>query len=175
MGADSKKSKNQEKWLKAKFFDIVAGFKQKNSSIEVGPPLERAVKVFEKALEGEAIPAALTIPLGQEDIEAQPISIHFRSSCLGNDQITEIQAEVAKLLVRKLLQLNTTTKAAAQQCGLIRDKVPNEGGYAFLYTGLSPDVEILEIQFSGTGRIFGFFTQSTYNVVCVRTHHIENH
>ena len=131
--------------------------------------------MFEKALEGEAIPAALTIPQGEVDPEIQPISVHFRSSSLDNKQISEIQKEAAKSLVLKLLELNTTTKAAAQQSGLIRDKLSGDGEYAFLYAGLSPDVEMLEIQFSGTGRIFGFFTQSTFNVVCVRTLHIENH
>ncbi|HEY5221001.1 MAG TPA: hypothetical protein VIJ29_02550 [Candidatus Paceibacterota bacterium] len=174
MNEDLKKSKNQEKWLKAKVFEIVDRFKRTNKGKEIGPPLEKAVKVFEKTLQGETIPSELTLPPA-EDPEQECISINLRPSCLDNPEIPQIQKEAAKSLVHKFSEMGGMTKRAANQTGVIRDKVPNQGEYAFLYAGLSPDVEIVEIQYSGTGRIFGFFTQSTFNVVCIRTIHIENH
>lgn len=174
MNEDSKKSKNQEKWLKAKVFEIFDRFKKTNKGKEIGPPLEKAVKVFEKALQGETIPSELTIPPA-EDPEQECISVHLRPGCLDNSDISQIQKEAAKSLVHKFSEMGGMTRRAASRAGIIRDKVPNENEYAFLYMGLSPDVEVVEIQYSGTGRIFGFFTQSTFNVVYIKTIHIENH
>lgn len=173
MEEDSKKSKKQEKWLKAKWFSAIDGFRRKHKDKDIRPDLERAVKYFEKSLEGEAIPSVFTL-LPDDDPEQKIITVHFRPMSLNNKEITGIQKETAKSLIHKLLEINTTTKSVAQQSGLIRDRVPNSGEYAFLYSGLSPDVEILEIKFSGTGRIFGFFTQATFNIVCIRTLHINN-
>jgi hypothetical protein len=174
MNEGSKKSKTLKKWLKSKFFGAVDNFEKEHKDKDIRPYLEKAIKDFEKSLGGEAIPSALTLP-SAEDPEQKIIAIHLRSGCLNHAQISQIQKEAAKSLVHKFFEINTTTKFAAQQSGLIRDKIPNQGEYAFLYTELSPDVEILEIQYSGTGRIFGFFTQSTFNVVGLRTIHIENH
>lgn len=174
MKEDSKKSKNQEKWLKSKWFEIVGSFKNKNKGKDTLSLLEHAVKSFEKVLESETIPSAVTLS-PEDDPEQKIIALNFRSGCLNNTEVTDIQKEVAKSLVHKFFEINTTTKSTAQQSGLIRDKVPNENEYAFLYAGLYPDIDILEIQYCGTGRIFGFFTQATFNVVCVRTKHIENH
>ncbi|GEM_PF-3195631 len=173
MADDSKKSKNLEKWLKAKLFGAVDGFKRRHSDRDIRPFLEKAVKSFEASLEGGAIPPALTVPPG-DDPEQKTMAVHLRPRCLDDPQISEIQKEAAKSLIHKLFEINTSTKSSAQQSGLIRDKVANNGEYAFLYRGLSPDVEILEIQYSGTGRIFGFFTEATFNVVCIKTAHIEN-
>jgi hypothetical protein len=162
------------KWLKARWFGAVNSFSKKHKDKNIRPYLERAVNDFEKNLESEAIPAALTL-LPAEDPEQKIIAVHLRPRCLDHSQISEMQKEAAKSLIHTLFQINTATKSDAQQSGLIRDKIANQNEYAFLYSGLSPDVEILEVQYCGTGRIFGFFTQTTFNVVCVRTVHIENH
>jgi hypothetical protein len=174
MSEDSKKSKSLKKWLKAKFFGAVDNFEKKHKDKDIRPFLEKAVKDFERSLEGEVIPSGLTrLPPG--DPEQEIIAIHLRPGCFNNSEMTQIQSGAAKALVHKFLEINGMMRAVAQQSGIIRDKVSNQGEYAFLYAGLSPDVEILEIQYFDTGRIFGFFTQSTFNVVCIRTAHIENH
>lgn len=173
MGTGSKKSKRRRKWLKAKIFDAIGAFEKKHKDREIGPYLEKAVKNFERDLVGEAIPAALTIPLA-DDPEGEIVSLNFRAGSLESTEMFEAGKEVAKALVHKLCEINSRTKSRVQQT-LIKDKVPNQNEYAFLYKNLSPDVEILEIRFADTGRIFGFFTQATFNIVCVRVSHVENH
>lgn len=175
MSDDSKKRKDLKKWLKAKWFEAVDRFENKNKGKEIGPSLEKAVKIFERSLEGEAIPPILTVASIEEDPEQEFITIRLRPGCLNDTEKEQIQREAAKALVHKLMEIGTMMRGTAQRCGVIRDKVPNQEEYAFLYADLSPDVEILEIQYAGTGRIFGFFTGSTFNVVCVRVNHIENH
>jgi len=131
-----------------------------------------AVKVIEQTLFEEKIPEALTIAAG-DDPEWKNISIHLKQKSLEHKQIDEIQKEAAKSLIHKFYEINTTTKAHAQQSGLIRDKIENSKKYEFLYKDLSPEVEILEVGYSGEGRIFGFFTQEIFNVVCIRTDHVN--
>lgn len=172
MGEGSKKSKRDSKWFKAKTFELIDRFGKEKKDKEIGPYLEKAAKAIEQTFFEEKIPDAITIPTG-DDPEGKNISIHLKQKSLEHRQIDEIQKEAAKSLIRKFSEINATTKSHAQQSGLIRDKVGNSGKYAFLYKNLSPEVEILEVQYSGNGRIFGFFTQEIFNVVCIRTDHVN--
>lgn len=75
-------------------------------------------------------------------------------------------------LVRKLKQLNETTIKELPSSRLIRDKIENVGNYQPLYEGLSPDVEIVEIQFTNAGRVFAYFVERYVCIVAIKTEHM---
>jgi len=63
----------------------------------------------------------------------------------------------AKALIDKLSKITRYNGKSIASSGLIRDSIENTGSYSPLYSGLPADIEIKEIQYSGTGRIFCYF------------------
>ena len=54
---------------------------------------------------------------------------------------------------------------------IIKDKINNTSPYDSLFRKLSPEVDLYEIGFSGSGRIFFFHIEEKLNVVSIETIH----
>jgi len=95
--------------------------------------------------------------------------IHYKTK---ECEICKLDDKVAKRLIDKLKEINKTTKTKLSQTNLIRDKVEKLGPYKSPYNNLSPDIEIVEIQFSGTGRIFAHFIERYFCIVAIKREHV---
>ena len=54
---------------------------------------------------------------------------------------------------------------------LVRDKIQNNPPYSSLFLKLTPDVDLYEIQFADTGRVFFFHVAEKFNVVSIEDTH----
>jgi len=170
MGKSSrKKAKKKEKLEKAKKF--YEQLQNSTSETHGGTILnDEVVKLLGE--EKARIPSGAAENETIEEPSEKIIAINFQPNSLNHQEINRIEKTPAKALVHKLFETNTTTKSKAQTSGLIRDKVENAYKYEFLYKNVPPDADILEIGYADTGRIFGFWTQNTFNVISIRTNHL---
>lgn len=98
--------------------------------------------------------------------------VHYKSSECGMGKLVDGSA---RQLVKVLKKLNSTKRKDLPNSRLIRDSVNNSGDYSKLYNGLSPDVEIKEIDFSDTGRIFAYFVRRYVCIVAINPVHKNTH
>lgn len=63
----------------------------------------------------------------------------------------------SKALIKKLSLITRYNSKSIAGSGLVKDKIENAGNYSPLYSGLPADIELKEVPYSGTGRIFCYF------------------
>lgn len=78
----------------------------------------------------------------------------------------------AKSLMFKLKRLSSICLKELPSSRMIKDKIENTGNYSSLYRDLPPDVEIQEIEYGKTGRIFGYLVERYFCVVAIKVKHI---
>ena len=98
--------------------------------------------------------------------------VHYKQSQCG---LKDLEAASSKQLIKKLRIINETTLRGLASSKIIRNNVNNSGQYTKLYTGLSPDVEIKEIDFSDSGRIFAYFVERFVCIIAINPNHINTH
>jgi hypothetical protein len=98
--------------------------------------------------------------------------VHYKPNLCG---LAKLDSVSAKQLIRKLKVINDTKINQLASSRIIRDNIVNADDYGKLYDGLSPDVEIKEVEFSYSGRIFAYFVDRYVCVVAIDPEHIDNH
>ena len=78
----------------------------------------------------------------------------------------------AKSLMSKLKRLSSIYLKELPSTRMIKDKIENSGNYSCLYRDLPPDVEIQEIEYGKTGRIFGYMVERYFCVVAIKVKHV---
>jgi hypothetical protein len=96
--------------------------------------------------------------------------VHYK---IGQCGLKNLNDQSSKQLIKKLKNINETKVCDLPKSRLIRDDVKNSGDYTNLYHGLSPDVEIKEVEFSDRGRIFVYFVERYVCVVAINPNHIN--
>ena len=96
--------------------------------------------------------------------------VHYKSDQCG---LKDLTGDSSGQLIRKLKNINKTTLSGLPNSRLIKDNINNSGDYAILYRGLSKDVEIKEIAFSDSGRIFAYFVDRYVCIVSIKPNHIN--
>lgn len=98
--------------------------------------------------------------------------LHYKVGQCGLKNLAE---KSAKQLVKKLKAINNTKIGELPVSGLVKDNICNSGDYSKLYKDLSPDVEIKEIDFSDSGRIFAYFVERYVCIVAIDPNHRNTH
>lgn len=98
------------------------------------------------------------------------------------DELAQLDGSMAKALINKLSMITEFDSNTIKQSNLIRDKVEHSGAYASLYDGLEPDVELVEIKFGETGRIFCYLVDNRSHqdgknsnyccIIAIKTRHL---
>lgn len=98
-------------------------------------------------------------------------------------ELSSLVPQTARALLNKFSAITEFNNKTIRNTNLIRDKVNNTGVYAPLYDRLEDDIELVEIKFAETGRIFCYFVDdhphgddrvSNYCcIIAVKTRHLR--
>ncbi|TRZ78474.1 hypothetical protein D4R87_00600 [bacterium] len=108
-----------------------------------------------------------------EDKLKENFLFSFAHYKIGQCGLKDLYGKDSKQLIEKLRRINETTIRELPSSKLIHDNVKKGGNYKSLFDGLSPDVEIREIRFSDSGRIFAYFVERYVCIVAIKPNHIK--
>ncbi len=109
-----------------------------------------------------------------KDYENKRVVFSFEIYNSSQCEIAKIDKVEAKKLTRELKKISSTsTKHFRHQnvSGIACKPVYNSGNYSVLFTNIPEDIELLEVDYSGTGRIFGYIVTNIFNVVAIGRDH----
>ncbi|MDO8740003.1 MAG: hypothetical protein Q7J54_00320 [Candidatus Woesearchaeota archaeon] len=109
-----------------------------------------------------------------KDYENERVTFSFEPYNSNQCRLGKLDNTEAKKLTRELkkISLTMTKHFRHQNASSIACKpVHNSGNYSVLFVDIPEDAELLEVDYSGTGRIFGFMVESIFNVVAVGKEH----
>lgn len=128
-------------------------------------------------LDSGPIPQTAGVSSSLKDYENQKVVLSFEPYKQNQCRLHKLEKTEAKHLTTELKKISGTLSKhfRHQDASRIACKpVHSSGEYAELFTGLPEDVdEILEVDYTGTGRIFGFLIHNTFNVVAIAREHLR--
>ena len=109
-----------------------------------------------------------------KDYENRMVVFSFEPYNSNQCRIGSIDKKEAKKLTRELKVISRTlAKHFRHQStsGIACKRIHNSGNYSVLFDGVPEDTEMLEIDYSGPGRIFGFMVNNVFNIVAIGKEH----
>jgi hypothetical protein len=91
-------------------------------------------------------------------------------------EIHKLEKSEAKKLTEKMRKVNGVMAKnilCQEASGFACKPVGRSGDYACLFEDLPLDVQLLEIDYTGTGRIFGYLAQNLFNIVAITKRHLK--
>jgi hypothetical protein len=138
-------------------------------------PTEISEQVAE--LDTGDIPATVAVSPSVRDFDNKKVVLSFEPYKQSQCEIHKLEKSEAKRLTNELKKITTTLSKhfRHQSASRIACKPINRSGqYATLFQDLPPDIEeILEIDYTSAGRIFGFLTHNIFNVVTIAKAHYK--
>jgi hypothetical protein len=139
--------------------------------------LEKIVsEEVKETIEGEKIPATMAISSELKEYDSYKVVLSFEQYNQNCCEISQIQKPEAKKLTSELKRMTGTLRKHflhQDASGIACKPVEDGGNYESLFTGLQRDVELLEVDYTSTGRIFGYLTKNIFNVVAIKIKHIK--
>jgi len=138
--------------------------------------LQKVVNNEIQELEEEKIPAIVAISEQIEDYENKKVVLSFEPYTKNSCEIYLMQKPDANHFTDELKKITTTLKKhfLHQNSSTIACKsVKNSGNYSPLFNNVPEDSELLEVDYTKAGRIFGYLTHNIFNIVAVRVRHIK--
>lgn len=140
---------------------------------------ENLEKISKEVAELESDLLSPEVALSEDIKEYADKEVVFSFAPYNQNQcrIHSIQKVEAKKLTKELKAISSTRLKHFRHQGsggsnIACKSVHNSGNYEVLFTGLPPDVEeLLEVDYSGPGRVFGFLTDNVFNVVAISKEH----
>lgn len=108
------------------------------------------------------------------DDENKRVVFSFETYNSGQCEISNLDKMEAKKLTKELKKISTVLcKYFRHQniSGIECSPVLNCNNYESLFNGMPEDVEMLEVYYSGAGRIFGFIVSNVFNIVAIGKKH----
>ncbi len=126
---------------------------------------------FVARLPHDWLPEQVTTIANQDGVESEPARFVICFDHLNNREckFDGFNAGKASGLVHNLKRI--TDCEIRSKGALIRDKLERTTTYESLYNGLTPDVDLFEIAFSGDGRIFFFHVAEKLHIVSIEDTH----
>lgn len=113
---------------------------------------------------GSQLPASVaqenSLPDTLNFLDGSNYQLIFERYNHGQSGLHDLDSAAAKAMITKLSMITKFNSKTIGGSHLIRDSVINAGSYAPLYEGLEDDIDLKEIQFAGTGRIFCYFVNN---------------
>jgi hypothetical protein len=138
--------------------------------------LEKLVNSEIEELKREEISPEVAVSSVLKDYDNNKIVLSFEPYNQGCCEIALIQKQDAKRLTSELRKMTKTLRKhflCQSSSGIACKPIKESGNYACLFTGLEQDIELLEVDYTGTGRIFGYLTRNIFNVVAIKIKHIK--
>lgn len=137
--------------------------------------LEKLVKSELRELDKEKIPATVAISSILKDYENDKVFLSFEPYNQNCCEIYLIDKKDAKKLTDRLKKITTTPRKHflyQDASGIACKPIKDSGNYKSLFNGLQKDIELLEVDYTGAGRIFGYLTKNIFNIVAIKVRHI---
>ena len=80
--------------------------------------------------------------------------------------------DVAKL-IRLFNRITECNQKDLSTAGIVRDKINKGSSYESLFKTIPPDTELLEAEYTQTGRLFFYIYQTYFCIVTVKVRHVE--
>ncbi len=125
-------------------------------------------------VEEDKISATVAVSKTLEDYENQKVVFSFVVYNNNQSEIASLDKKEAKKLTKELKKISLTlTKHLRHQhaSGIACKPVSNSGSYSSLFTDIPEDIELLEVDYSSAGRVFGYMVSNIFNVVAVAKKH----
>ena len=112
-----------------------------------------------------------------KEYENKEVVFSFSPYNQNQCEIHTLQKPDAKKLTKELKNISKTLLRHFKNQGsggsnIACKPIHNSGSYTVLFESLPPDIdEILEIDYSGSGRIFGFLIDNIFNIVTIGKKH----
>jgi len=126
--------------------------------------------------EAQRLPPEIALSDKIPDYENQKIVFTFLQYKHNQCEITDLEKTEAKRLTEELKKVNKTiTKNLLfpQTSGIGCKPVYKSGHYATLFNELPDDAQLLEIDYTKTGRIFGYLVKNIFNIVVIKRRHLK--
>ena len=125
-------------------------------------------------LETDKISPEVAVSDEIEDYENKKVVFSFEVYNQNQCEISRLSKSEAKKLTKELKKISlvrTKHLKSQQVSGVACKSISNSGNYSVLFTDLPPDTEMLEIDYTSAGRIFGHLTHNIFNIVAVNKRH----
>lgn len=125
-------------------------------------------------LDGGKISPVVAVSSSLEDYENKTVNFSFAVYNSNQCRIGSIDKTEAKKLTKELKKISLTlTKHFLHQStsGVACKPVHNSGNYAALFTDVPEDTDLLEVDYSGAGRVFGYLVKNIFNIVAIGKEH----
>ncbi len=125
-------------------------------------------------IEQSKISPTVAISEALKDYENKRVAFSFEAYNNNQCRIGSIDKKEAKKLTRELKKISTTlTKHFRHQStsGIACKTVYNSGNYSVLFTDIPEDTELLEVDYSGAGRVFGYMVNNIFNIIAIGKEH----
>ncbi len=141
---------------------------QENSSQKLSSDVAELTTGQEKISPIVAISDAL------KDYENKRVVFSFEIYNCNQCEIAKLDKTEAKKLTKELKKISSTlTKHFRHQdTSCIACKpIHNSGSYSVLFDGIPEDTDMLEVDYSGAGRVFGYIVNNIFNIVAIGKKH----
>jgi len=140
--------------------------------------LESSEKISEEVatLDSGPIPQMVAVSPAVRDYDNQKVVLSFWAYKQNQCRLHKLDKPEAKHLTSELKKIsNTLTKhfKHQQSSGIACKSIHKSGEYAILFNNLPTDADILEIDYTSAGRIFGFLVQNIFNIVTIAKEHLR--
>jgi len=105
-----------------------------------------------------------------EDYENKRVVFSFEIYNKNQCEISKLTSTEAKKLTKELKKISNTLKKHFRNqstSGIACKPVGKSGNYEVLFAEVQNDTEMLEIDYSGTGRVFGHIVNNIFNIVAI--------
>lgn len=137
---------------------------------------EEVAKIEAQKDKAEKIPAKVAISDAIPDYKDEYVVFAFKEYKQSHCEIYKLEKKEVKKLTEELSKVNKTRKKHLLSQGVSRiacKSVYPTGKYKFLSGSLPTDAQILEISYTGAGRIFGYLTENIFNIVTIKKSHLK--
>lgn len=125
-------------------------------------------------LEEETIPVSVAVSKDLEDYENKKVVFSFESYNQNQCELARLDKKDAKRLTSELKKMSTVLAKHLRQQQVSRvacKSINNSRNYSSLFNNLPPDIEILQIDYTSAGRIFGYIIHNIFSIVAVNRVH----
>ncbi len=138
--------------------------------------LQKIVSKEVKKIQESRIPITAPISESIEEYDNYKIVLSFIPYKQNCCELAKLQRPEAKKLTSELKKITKTLKKHFRHqdvSGIACKPIEDGGNYSPLFVGLGKDIELLEIDYTKAGRVFGYITKNIFNVVAIKTKHIK--
>ena len=108
--------------------------------------------------------------LAKEEYEDQKIVFGFEKYNQSECEVYSMDKKDVKSLTAKLIEISKTSIKNFRQSGFC-SAIKNEGNYTSLFTSMPKGARVVEVKYSGAGRIFGYMVRNIFSVVAICKKH----